>query len=197
MNFFASAGNRFFFRPLVKSLLLLNLLLIAGGCTAHRTNFVSPALTIAQNQKMLPVLPFVSILVPDSFAESVFNDYVDKLNENPARTGFSWFHIIKDDLKEVEKILTPAHIYLAGEVWSYLEDSGCCSTEISVKSRLRIYRVLSRELLWEAEIPLDSFFEHDASTLAVEREKLAARLSQEMVTATIKVLEGARRIQIE
>lgn len=193
----APAGRPVLLRPFVKLLLLLNLLLIAGGCTGHRTSFVSPALTIAQNQKMLPVLPFASILVPDSFAESVFNDYVDKLNENPEKTGFSWFGIIKDDLKEVEKILTPAHIYLAGEVWSYLEDSGCCSTEISIKSRLRIYRVLSRELLWEAEIPLDSFFEHDASTLAVEREKLAARLSQEMAAATIKVLGGARRIQLE
>lgn len=176
--------------------LLSFLLLLTTGCAASRTTVASPAFTISQNQKMIPVLPFANILVPDSFAESVFNDFIDNLNDSSDKTGYS-FAIIKEDLHEVEKILPPAHIYLSGEVWSYLENSGCCSTEISVKSRLRIYRVLSRELLWEAELPLDTFFEHDRSTLAAEREKLAKRLAAELSAESVKALNSARRIQLD
>jgi hypothetical protein len=182
---------------LCRAVVLLVLLVTAAGCAGHHAVQVSPAFSIAQNQKMLPILPFNNILVPDSFSETVFNDFVDDLNDNGAKTGFTWFGIIKENLSEVETILTPAHIYLTGEVWSYLENAGCCATEIRVSSRLRIHRVRSRELLWETEIPLEGFFEHDKSTLAVEREKLAKRLAREMAAEAIKALQGAKRIQID
>jgi len=174
--------------------LLVTLMLC--GCTTTRVT-ASPAFAIAQNQTMLPILPFSNILVPGTFAESVFNDFVDTLNDNRTRTVFNWFAIIKEDLSEAERILPSVHIYLSGEIWSYIEDSGCCSTAIRVKSRLRIYRVVSRELLWEAELPLESFFEHDASTLAVERDKLAKRLSTVMADELIKGLASVKRFQVE
>lgn len=176
--------------------LLFCVLMLASGCAGH-TPHVSPAFSISQNQKMLPILPFSNILVPDSFAETVFNDFVDNLNDNGASTGFTWFGIIKENLSEVESILSPAHIYLTGEVWSYLENTGCCATEIHVSSRLRIYRVRSREPLWETDIPLEGFFEHDKSTLAEEREKLARRLAKEMSQEAIKALQGAKRMQFD
>lgn len=172
-------------------------LLTAGGCGGNLTAHMSPAYSISQNQTMVPVLPFNNILVPDTFAESVFNDFVDDLNDRRAKAGFSLFAIIKENLSEVEQILTPAHIYLTGEIWSYLENAGCCATELRVSSRLRIYRVRSRELLWEKEIPMEGFFEHDNSTLAVEREKLAKRLAKEMATEALKTLQGAKRIQLD
>jgi hypothetical protein len=184
------------FRQLCRAVVLLVLLVAGAGCAGYRHE-VSPAFSIAQNQKMLPVLPFSNILVPTPFAESVFNDFVDDLNENGAKTGFTWFGIIKENLSEVENILSPGHIYLTGEVWSYLENSGCCATEIRVSSRLRIHRVRSRELLWETEIPLEGFFEHDKSTLEVEREKLAKRLAAAMADEAIKALRNAKRIQID
>ena len=172
-------------------------LLVTGGCGSNRTALVSPAYSISQSQTMLPILPFNNILVPNTFAETVFNDFVDDLNDNRAKAGFAMFAIIKENLSEVEKILTPAHIYLTGEIWSYLENAGCCATELRVSSRLRIYRVRSRELLWEKEIPLEGFFEHDNSTLEVEREKLARRLAKEMSSEALKALQGAKRIQLD
>lgn len=176
-------------------LLLLTVILVLGCSTAKV--YTSPALTVSQNQQMVPILPFASTLVPDSFAEAVFNDFVDGMNESRELSGFTWFGIIKDDLKEVERILPPAHIYISGEIWSYIENAGCCSTELRVKSRLRIYRVQSRELLWETEIPLEGFFEHDVSTLAVERDKLGKRLAAAMTQATTKALQNAKRIVVE
>jgi len=175
---------------------LLLLLMTLAGCASGNVR-TSQAFTIAQNQKMVPILPFSNTLVPESFSTEVFNDYVDNLNDSRNKTGFSLFAIIKDDLKSAEKILSTAHVYVSGEIWSYIEDAGCCSTALRVKSRLRIYRVNSRELLWEAEIPMESFFEHDSSTLAEEREKLGKRLSASMSQLTIKALQGAKRISIE
>jgi hypothetical protein len=175
---------------------LLLLLVTLSGCATGNVR-TSQAFSIAQNQKMVPILPFSNTLVPESFSTAVFNDYVDNMNDSRDKTGFSLFAIIKDDLKSAEKVLSPAHIYASGEIWSYIEDGGCCSTELRVKSRLRIYRVNSRELLWEAEIPMESFFEHDSSTLAAEREKLGKRLSSSMSQMTIKALQGAKRISIE
>jgi hypothetical protein len=175
------------------AVMLLFIILLLSGCSSVKVT-TSHNFTVAQNQQMVPIQPFAGTLVPESFSEAVFNDYVDNLNDIHEKTGFSWFGIIKDDLKAVEQVLTPAHIFISGEIWSYIENSGCCSTELRVKSRLRIYRVLSRELLWEAEIPLESFFEHDASTLAVEREKLGRHLAATMSQATVKALQGAKRI---
>jgi hypothetical protein len=169
--------------------------LFLSGCSTEKV-YTSQAFNIGQNQQIVPVLPFTNTLVPNAFSEAVFNDFVDNLNESKT-SGFSGFAIIKEDLKEVERILSPSHIYISGEIWSYIENSGCCSTELRVKSRLRIFRVLSRELLWEAEIPLESFFEHDVTTLAAEQEKLEKRLSAAMTTATLKALQGAKRIVVE
>jgi len=170
------------------------LFLLFSGCASGPRIQTSPAFTIAQNQTMVPIVPFANTLVPAQFSEMVFNDFVDGLNDNQQQAGFSWFGIVKDDMKELEKVLRPTHIYINGEIWSYIEDSGCCSTEIRVKSRLRIYRVKSRELLWEAEIPLDSFFEHDASTFPLEREKIGKRLSAAMIKETLTALQRAKRI---
>lgn len=179
--------------PAALSMLLLFLL---AGCAAPKIQ-TSQAFTIAQNQLMVPIVPFANTLVPETFSTAVFNDFVDGMNENLPKTGFTWFGIVKDDIKELEKVLSPAHIYISGEIWSYIENSGCCSTELRVKSRLRIQRVISRELLWDAEIPVDSFFEHDSSTFPVEREKIAKRLSASMIQEALKALQGAKRITID
>lgn len=182
------------FRIVFHAAALCLLPLLFAGCAAGPKIQTSQAFTIAQNQKMVPIVPFANTLVPAAFAETVFNDFVDGMNDQQRQAGFSWFGIVKDDMAELEKILLPTHIYISGEIWSYIENSGCCSTELRVKSRIRIFRVKSRELLWEAEIPLDSFFEHDKSTFPLEQEKIGKRLSDIMIRETVKALKGAKRI---
>lgn len=177
------------------ALLLLAATLLLGGCSTTKS-YTSQAFNIAQNQLMVPILPFTNTLVPDQFAEAVFNDFVDGMNDNRTTSGFNWFAIIKDDPQEVERILSPLHIYVSGEIWSYIENAGCCSTELRVKSRLRIFRVLSHELLWEVEIPMEGFFEHDNATLAAERDKLGKRLAAAMVLEAGKALQSAKRIAV-
>lgn len=184
------------FRPALYGLLLV-LLALLSGCASSARVTTAPSFSIALNQQMVPIVPFTNTLVPAAFSEMVFNDFVDGMNENQQQTGLVWFGIVKDDMTALEKILSPAHIYISGEIWSYIENSGCCSTELRVKSRLRIFRVQSRELLWEAEIPLDSFFEHDRSTFEVEREKIGKKLSTIMIKETVKALQNAKRMTLE
>jgi hypothetical protein len=185
------------FIPSLYVALSLLLLFMVSGCASGPKVHTSQAFSIAQNQKMMPIVPFANTLVPETFSEMVFNDFVDGMNDKQQQAGFSWFGIVKDDMKELEQILLPTHVYIGGEIWSYIENTGCCSTELRVKSRLRIHRVKSGELLWEAEIPLDGFFEHDKSTFPVEREKLGKSLSAAMIRETLKALQSARRITID
>lgn len=184
-------------RNYLRLLSLLLLLLLLSACSSSRVTHSSPAFSIATNQKMLPIMPFTATLVPPQLSEAIFNDFVDGMNENQAQAGVSWFGIVKDDIAALEKVLPPSHIFINGEIWSYIENAGCCSTELRIKSRVRVYRLLSRELLWEAEFPLERFFEHDNSTLAVERTKLGKSLTDAMVKETVKALQGAKRIVVE
>ena len=165
-------------------------LLVVGGCATNNKVLVARSFTVPSTQEVLPVLPFVGTLVPESFSTAVFNSCVDILNDNHAQTPIKWFSIIKDGLQEVTKALPPDHLYVAGELWSYIENSGCCSTELQVKARVRVLRAGTQEQLFEVEIPMSSFFEHDSSTLTTERSRLAMRLSREMATQILNVLKS-------
>lgn len=177
--------------------LSLFFLFLLSGCSSAPAIRSTQAFSVATNQNIVPVLPFASTLVPAQLSEAVFNDYVDLLNDKPQNSELAWFAIVKEDVASMEKILPPSHIYVSGELWSFIENAGCCSTELRIKSRLRFLRVKSRELLWEADIQMDSFFEHDSSTLTVEREKIGKRLSAAMAKETQKALQNARRITLE
>ncbi len=165
-------------------------LLLVGGCASENRVLVARSFTVPATQEVLPILPFVGTLVPETFSTAVFDNCVDILNDNHTQTSIKWFSIIKDDLQEVTKALPPDHLYVAGELWSYIESSGCCSTELQVKARVRVLKAGTQEQLYEAEIPMSSFFEHDRSTLTTERSRLAMRLSTEMATQILNVLKG-------
>ena len=165
-------------------------LLVLGGCAGENRVLVARPFTVPATQEVLPILPFVGTLVPETFSTAVFDNCVDILNDNHAQTSIKWFSIIKDDLQEVTKALPPDHLYVAGELWSYIENSGCCSTELQIKARVRVLKAGTQEQLFEAEIPTSSFFEHDRSTLTTERSRLAMRLSREMAARILHVLKS-------
>lgn len=175
---------------IVRALLVMLLLVLSGGCAGGNRVLTAKSFTVPSTQEVLPILPFAGTLVPESFSTTVFDNCVDILNDNHAQTSIKWFSIIKDDLQEVAKALPPDHLYVAGELWSYIENSGCCSTELQVKARVRVLQAGTQEQLFEAEIPLTSFFEHDRSTLAVERNRLAMRLSRAMADQILGALKS-------
>lgn len=183
-------GKRVSLRRTAILLLAVVSLLVVGGCASESRVLVARSFTVPVTQEVLPILPFAGTLVPETFSTAVFDNCVDILNDNHAQTSIKWFSIIKDDLQEVTKALPPDHLYVAGELWSYIENSGCCSTELQVKARVRVLKAGTQEQLFEAEIPMSSFFEHDRSTLSTERSRLAMRLSSKMATQILNVLKN-------
>jgi len=168
----------------------LLLLVMSGGCAGGSKVVTAKSFAVPSTQEVLPILPFAGTLVPETFSVTVFDNCVDILNDNHTQTPIKWFSIIKDDLQEVAKALPPDHLYVTGELWSYIENSGCCSTELQVKARVRVLQAGTQEQLFEAEIPLGSFFEHDRSTLTAERNRLAMRLSRAMADQILGALKS-------
>jgi len=179
---------RLSFKFILFSLLTLNAALLLTGCGPATKVSVAPDFKPGPEQEAVYVVPFVTTLVPDKFSETAFDTYVDELNDNHAQTNATWFAIIKEDLKNVNQQWLAQQFYITGEIWSYIENAGCCSTELRVKARLQFYEVGKKEPSMEVFIPLDTFFDHDRSDLAIERDRLAKRLANEMAAQTLKAL---------
>lgn len=181
------------FRVLLLSLFALHLSLLLAGCGPTARVTTAPDFKPSPDQDVIYVAPFVNTLVPERFAETVFNDFVDTLNSNRALTGGKWFLIIKDELKDVDPAWLAKRPYIAGELWSYIENSGCCSTELRVKARVGFYEPGRKEPSVDISVPLESFFEHDRSTLEAERTRLAKRLAGELADQFIKSMGRQNR----
>jgi len=169
------------------SLLTVHLLLLSGCAPAAKVT-VSRAFNPAPEQNIVFVLPFTNSLVPEAFSETVFNDFIDNLNKDRHKGNITWFYIIKENTADVDTAWREKQVYVTGEIWSYIENAGCCSTELRVKARLRLFEPEQKDPTLEVFIPLEGFFEHDRSPLAVERQRLAQRLAREMSAAVIKAL---------
>lgn len=165
---------------------LLSLLL--AGCAKRPGIKVVSTLTPPAETEFAYVVPFVTTLVPDSFGEAAFNEFVDTLNASRGTTPVNTFLILKEELKEVDPAWLEKQHYITGEIWSYIENSGCCSTELRVKGRVQIFEPGRKSPAVEIFVPLDAFFEHDSSKLSVERDKLSRRLARELANQAIKAL---------
>jgi hypothetical protein len=131
------------------------------------------------------VIPFAAVMVPNDFNARVFDQFVDLLNQGGEDLGLQ-FVILKEDLQGVDPDWLAVRQYVTGEIYGYVEDSGCCSTDLRTKARLT-YRRPKQELpAFRYEYPVRIFFEHDRSTIDVERakvaEEIAANLSSELLT---------------
>lgn len=135
------------------------------------------------------LVPFTTVMVPMPVAEAVFDQFVETLNESGPAAGYV-FVILKDDLERVDPAWLRKATYVTGEIFGYVEESGCCSTDIRTKSRLALYRPGSSEPKLSHEYPAKAFFDHDYSNLAAERKKLAERISQDLSGRLIQALGG-------
>jgi hypothetical protein len=133
------------------------------------------------------VAPFVATLVPSEVADPVFNDFVDILNARQPLPGVKFYSIIKEDLTEVDPAWLAKQAYITGELWSYIENSGCCSTELRIKARISVHRPGETQTL-DIFVPREGFFEHERSTIEVERARFARRLSEDLADRLISSL---------
>lgn len=165
-------------------LLLLSIaLLFLAGCASGPSVAISPAFNPLPEDNIVYIVPFSQSLVPEEFGNAVFDDFVDDLNKNRSRTDVKWYYILKEELKDIDPAWLTRQVYITGELWGYIENSGCCSTELRAKARLRLFEMEQSAATLEMTFPAENFFEHDRSTLAAARQKMAASLSAQMADA--------------
>jgi len=174
-------------RTVVPLALLLLLLFMVTGCGPKPQVAVSPSFRPAAEVETAYVVPFVGALVPEEFSATVFNDFVDQLNGRRRETGVRSFAILKDEVSAVNPGWLARQYYISGDIWSYVEDSGCCSTNIRVKARVYIHEPGKNIPSVEIFVPMESFFDHDRSTIDRERDRLARALARVL---SLKVLEA-------
>ena len=169
-------------------MVLAALLLMMTGCAASPRIRNYGVLDPRQEREVLYIVPFDATLVPPDFGEPVFNQFVDLLNAGRKQTRVGRFVILKEELKEVEPAWLIKQIYVSGDIWGYVENSGCCSTDMKVKSRIYLYEPGKNSPTFEVFVPVESFFEHDRSTSAAARARMGGRLARELADAVIKKL---------
>jgi len=166
-------------------LLVLALLTGCGGKGAQlrkAEEFSAPA-----EKKNLYVVPFTTVMVPVEVEEGIFDRFVDALNAGGQPLEYDFF-ILKEGLEAVDPQWLRQQDYLTGEIYAYVEDSGCCSTTIRVKSRLQFHQPDRENPTLTLEYPREIFFEHDYSSIEEERRKLADDIATTLANRLLQAL---------
>jgi len=134
------------------------------------------------------VVPFITLMVPDAVRERIFDQFVDKLNESGANRKLR-FVILKEPLEKIDREWLDARKYVFGEVFGYVEDSGCCSTDMRAKARLTYYRAHHKQPSLRFEFPIRTFFDHNKTSIEIERQRLADQIANALVSELTKALQ--------
>ena len=175
-------------RSVCLSLLVFMALLQLAGCAASPKTRNYGMLDPKVEREVIYLVPFDATLVPPDFGEPVFNQFVDMLNARRKQTRVGRFVILKEELKEVEPAWLIKQNYVSGDIWGYVESSGCCSTEMRVKSRIYLYEPGKNTPIFEVFVPVESFFAHDRLTMVAARDGMGKKLARELADAIIKKL---------
>lgn len=163
-------------------------LLLAGGCAPTPKIRSYGELDPKLEREALYIVPFDATLVPPDFGEPVFDQFVDYLNAHRKKTRVGRFVILKEELKDVEPVWLIKQNYVSGDIWGYVESSGCCSTSLTVKSRVYLYEPGKGQPTLEVFVPAEIFFEHDRTSMKTARAGMGTRLARELADAIIKKL---------
>lgn len=167
---------------------LLVAVTLLSACTAVPKTKEYSAIDPLLARETVYIVPFDATLVPPDFADPIFNEFVDILIASRKRTKVDGFVILKDELKEVEPAWLIKQVYISGDIWGYVETSGCCSTEMKVKSRIALFEPGKNSPTFEVFVPVENYFEHDRSDVTVEKARLGKKLAQDLAEAVIKKL---------
>jgi hypothetical protein len=168
--------------------LLVAVLLLLVGCASGTVTKDYSVLDPRIEREALYIVPFDATLVPPDFGEPIFNQFVDILNARRKQTRIGRFVILKEELKEVEPAWLIKQIYISGDIWGYVQSSGCCSTDMKVKSRIYLYEGGKNVPTFEISIPVEHFFDHDRSNLTAAKDQLGKKLAMDLAEAVLKKL---------
>ncbi len=162
--------------------------MLLSGCAEVSVTKEYAVLDPQLERKSVYIVPFDATLVPPDFGDPIFNQFVDILNSRRKQTKVGRFVILKEELKEVEPVWLNKQVYISGDIWGYVEKSGCCSTDMKVKSRIYLYEPGKNSPTFEVFVPVEHYFDHDRGDVAVEKERLGKKLAQDLAEAVIRKL---------
>ncbi|NOR50045.1 MAG: hypothetical protein GQ530_03295 [Desulfuromonadales bacterium] len=135
------------------------------------------------------VVPFVAVMVPLEVNARIFDQFVDTLNQEGEALGLQ-FVILKKGLRSVDPEWLSVRKYVTGEIYAYVEDSGSNWTELRSKVHLTYRQPNQNVPVFSFESPAKRFFDHDRSTIDIERIKLSDDISATLSSALLKVLRN-------
>jgi hypothetical protein len=95
---------------------------------------------------------------------------------------------MKEELKEIEPAWLIKQVYISGDIWGYVEKSGCCATEMKAKSRIYLYEPGKKSQTFDVFVPVEIYFDHDRDSITTEKERLGKKLAQDLADSIIKKL---------
>jgi len=173
-----------FTKQLLPLLLVLSLLLPIAAFAADEASPVELPAT-------LYIIPFLNVMIPTEVSSVLFDTFIDEMIAVTESRGTA-IRILKQDIDTVDREWLAQQVFVTGEVFGYVEEAGCCSTQINAKVRAYLYRPGSVEPDVEIVVPGDVFFDHDLSALDKERARLASRMASRLAERILTNLISSR-----
>lgn len=133
------------------------------------------------------IVPFRPLLAPEEIAAGIFDRFVDGFNARTTETGLTGV-ILKRDPQTIAAEWLAAQYYVTGDVISYREESGCCSTELRVKTRVLVFQPGNPAAVLRIQMPYDTLFDHDRSNLDAEKAQLVQKVAEQLRDAVLAEL---------
>lgn len=162
--------------------------LLLTGCSTTPTTRSYAVIDPNLERESVYIVPFDATLVPPDFGAPIFDQFVDILNARRKQTKVGRFVILKEELKEVEPAWLIKQVYISGDIWGYVETSGCCSTEMRVKSRIYLYEPGKNSPVFEVFVPVDHYFDHDRGDITTAKARLGKKLALDLAEAVLRKL---------
>jgi hypothetical protein len=172
-----------FKKQIIPVLFVLVLMLPASVFSADET----PSREIPET---LYIVPFLNVMVAPTLSSKLFDSFIDEMMATGEKHALT-IRILKQDIDMVDREWLAKQTFVTGELFDYVEDSGCCSTELSATVRAFLYRPGSIEPVGEFVAPGDAFFNHDLSSLEMEQIRLADRMARNLTAQIYAGLTSA------
>lgn len=175
-------------KPCWYRLLLTACLLLLTSCVATPEIKDLTLLDPRQERDTLYIVPFDATLVPSEVGDLILNEFVDILNARRKLTKVGRFAILKEELKEVDPSWLIKQVYISGDVWGYVEKTGCCSTEMKVKAKIHLTEPGKNSPAFEVFVPGGYYFDHDRGDIGTAKERLGKKLALDLAETVIRKL---------
>lgn len=167
---------------IVRLLALLSMLCLAACATESTRVEKKAGFVLRPDTQIIYIAPFRTVMVPAQVADPLFDTFVDELNlrgEQSPEDRYS-FVILKKNLSDIDGEQLARQHYLTGEVYGFLEDSGCCSTTIQIQARLQLFQPDSEDSTLTVHDSDELYFDHDQAALPEKRQEIAQRVARRL-----------------